>query len=608
VAIRQHLLASLLFFGALTPVAAAPFQNATVRRIIDGRQVYIDDKQAQVNQTAFKGQQLRTGNSRTELLFDRRAIGFLGRNSRITLGADCFKLGSGTVLVNGPQSSCLGSKVLGVRGTTYVLSSTDDGGYELSVLTGEATLEDSTTPFSGKQQAQESETDILSLYPKLSSVIGLGSSAWGSNAGGKNLGQAAGLILGDLSFFAPLVQDESRSILYNYSTGSSNFDGFWGLSSELGYTWFDSNNRSSSNALVGYDGWQDTTCFHSQIAVGAQWQRNRWQLSANGGIPIDRCENQLGFAMAQVGIPISNLGEESIQLTLAPYVMRGIGNSYGGGRIGINIPFNNQLNFSAYGQYDDLLNSVVGGQITYRFATAGRFVRDPNLPTPGQRSPIPWQNKAFNNGQPIQIALAKSNSGSNPATNPSVSDRTSESTVPLLSQTHPSIISAGESARFDSQGNLLSRERLSRERYQALITSNLEGQRLLPESHAIAMAYQQLYGTHTPIVLAITGFDWLIAARTPFPRLRGSNNLVIPSNKLPGESTSHTPDNKPKVYTYACYGFGTGGTQKHYYNGTTAGTTEVSQATRFTTKDKLSTNCSDKTSYYGSPATSVEWL
>ena len=164
----------------LNSATAAPFESATVRRIIDGREVYIDRQQAKVNAKADRGQQISTGSSRTELLFDKRAIGFLGQNSLITLGQECFRLKSGRVLVNGPQASCLGSKVLGVRGTTYVLSSTEDGGYDLAVLTGTATVGEAAAIETA--MAAEEDVNILSTYPSLSPVVGLGSSAWGSNA------------------------------------------------------------------------------------------------------------------------------------------------------------------------------------------------------------------------------------------------------------------------------------------------------------------------------------------------------------------------------------------------------------------------------------------
>jgi len=120
---------------------AAPFNNATIRRIIDGREVFIDRQPATVDDTADRGQELSTGSSRAEVLFDRRAIGFLGNNSLIRLGEDCFRLDRGQVLVNGPQNSCLGTKVLGIRGTTYVLSVQEDGSYELAVLSGEAAFD-----------------------------------------------------------------------------------------------------------------------------------------------------------------------------------------------------------------------------------------------------------------------------------------------------------------------------------------------------------------------------------------------------------------------------------------------------------------------------------
>jgi aryl-alcohol dehydrogenase-like predicted oxidoreductase len=275
----------LLSLGA----QAAPFQSATIRRIVDGKQVYIDAQQARVNQTAGKGQNLSTGNSRSELLFDRRALGFLGRNSQIRLGQECFRLSAGTVLINGPERACLGSKVLGVRGTTYVLSKQPDQTYELAVLTGEAELTDASAAVASTAGPQ----DILQRYPSISPVVGLGSSAYGSNAGGLGLGQAAGLILGNLSFFTPLWQEQSSRLAYSYTTANSNFGGFWGASSEVGYRWFDPNNQANSGLLVGYDGWQQPSCFHSQVALGAEWERNRWQLSAQGGIPIAACNDSL---------------------------------------------------------------------------------------------------------------------------------------------------------------------------------------------------------------------------------------------------------------------------------------------------------------------------
>jgi len=529
-------MAGVLMAATLLPTAqAAPFQSATIRRIVDGKQVYIDAQQARVNQTAGKGQQLSTGNSRTELLFDRRALGFLGRNSQIRLGQECFRLSAGTVLINGPERACLGSKVLGVRGTTYVLSKQPDQTYELAVLTGEAELTDASAAVASTTGAP----DILQRYPSVSPVIGLGSSAYGSNAGGLGLGQAAGLILGNLSFFTPIWQDQSSRLAYSYTTANSNFGGFWGASSEVGYRWFDPNNQANSGLLVGYDGWQQPSCFHSQVALGAEWERNRWQLSAQGGIPIAACNDSLGYAMAQLAIPVANLGHRAVQLAFAPYVLNGIGNNYGGGRIGLNVPVGNHVDLSAYGQYDDLLNTVVGGQVSYRFATAGNFVRDPNLRPGRTASPLPWLNSQWQNGQPVQLALGGRG------------NTAWDADLGLLSQsTSPveGLIKAGEVASIGANGVLLSKAPLSRERYGQLIQANLQGQNLLPESHAIAKTYQALYGMPPQGILSTTGMDWLIASRNPFPRLRGVDVLVVPANKLPQASSGTTST----TYTYVC--------------------------------------------------------
>ena len=70
-------------------------------------------------------------------------------------------------------------------------------------------------------------------------------------------------------------------------------------------------------------------------------------------------------------------------------------------------------------------------------------------------------------------------------------------------------------------------------------------------------------------MLATTGMDWLIASRTPFPRLRGADVLVVPANKLPQTSSSST--SASTTYTYVCYS----GTS--YFGGVSLAT-----ATRFT--------------------------
>ncbi len=134
------------------PVRAAAFEQATIKRLVDGREVYIDGKAARVNEVARSGQQVRTGKSRAELLFDGRATGFLGRSSVITLGNACIRLSKGAVLVSGPQKACLGTKVLGVKGTTYVLTRADDGLFDFVVLEGQGYV----GPEDGYEEKQDS--------------------------------------------------------------------------------------------------------------------------------------------------------------------------------------------------------------------------------------------------------------------------------------------------------------------------------------------------------------------------------------------------------------------------------------------------------------------
>ena len=527
--LRQSLLGVLAISSLTVPAMAAPFQSATIRRIVDGKEVFIDKKQASIKQTADSGQELSTGKSRAELLFDRRALGFLGNNSLIKLGEECFRLDQGQVLINGPQSACLGSKVLGIRGTTYVLNALNEGGYRLSVLSGAASISEE-----GTTASDQIEPNILEQYPRLNPVIGFGSSAWGSNAGGNTLGQAAGLILGDASFFVPLSQSEGSKLLYNYSTASSNFDNAWGASTEFGYKWFDPNNRSISSLLVGYDGWETPGCFHSQLAVGGQWQKGRWQFGANGGIPVDSCDNNLGFAIGQIGIPVMDLGEQSVLLSLSPYVMHGIGNTYGGGRVGLNVPIGENVSLSAYGQYDELLDTVIGGQVSYRFGTNGGFINDPNIQRQTPTTPVPWQTSAFNNERPVQLAQRGDMSVLGQAI-PAPANASSNQ----LTQAKSNIeIQAGEEAVLDTNGNFISRNMMSKERFSQIIQDTMGGQSLLPESHVISLVYRQLYGLPSQELLSILGSDWIFAARQPYPRLRGANNIVVPDNKLPKEKNN----------------------------------------------------------------------
>jgi hypothetical protein len=146
---RLRALGSALIAGALAALSlpaaptarAAVIQSAQVRRVIDGREVFIDGRTARPGNVARSGQQLRTGRSRAELLFDGRTVGFMGRSSVLNVGSQCLRLDRGAVLMSGPQKTCLGTKVLGVRGTTTIVQREDEA-YSVITLEGVAYLGD----------------------------------------------------------------------------------------------------------------------------------------------------------------------------------------------------------------------------------------------------------------------------------------------------------------------------------------------------------------------------------------------------------------------------------------------------------------------------------
>jgi hypothetical protein len=144
-----------LVLVARSPIAAqAPTINqAKITQVLDGAQIFIQNKQAKLNDSANKGQRVRTGETRAQLTFNTGAIGRLAHNSVLTVG-QCARLQKGTLLVNGAINGCTSSVVAGVRGTTYVLEATETGETGIKVLEGEVTI--------ARRQDQESDTEPAS--------------------------------------------------------------------------------------------------------------------------------------------------------------------------------------------------------------------------------------------------------------------------------------------------------------------------------------------------------------------------------------------------------------------------------------------------------------
>lgn len=121
------------------PIQAQGVTQATVTEIVDGNQVFIQDRQAQVNSVARRQQQVRTRSARAELQFNTGAIARLSQNSSLTVG-QCANLERGTLLVNGPLNGCTRSTVSGVRGTIYTLEVNDEGLETLTVFEGQVAV------------------------------------------------------------------------------------------------------------------------------------------------------------------------------------------------------------------------------------------------------------------------------------------------------------------------------------------------------------------------------------------------------------------------------------------------------------------------------------
>ncbi|MEX0267625.1 hypothetical protein AB3R30_00650 [Leptolyngbyaceae cyanobacterium UHCC 1019] len=124
---------------AASPVYAQQIKQATLVEILDGDQVFIQDRKASVNQVANLGEQVRTQQARAGLRFNVGAGIRLGRNSSVVVGGGCIRLNRGQVLVAGSTAGnrgCLRSVVAATRGTVYIMELEDSGQGRITVLEG----------------------------------------------------------------------------------------------------------------------------------------------------------------------------------------------------------------------------------------------------------------------------------------------------------------------------------------------------------------------------------------------------------------------------------------------------------------------------------------
>jgi hypothetical protein len=123
-----------------TPKTNGNIQSAKVTEILDGEQVFIRDRKAAIDDVAKWQEQIRTGESRTELEFSNSAIARLNKNSLLTVGDCGVRLQQGSLLVNGAVPACTSSMVAAVHGTTYILEVDEQGNDQIQVLEGEVAV------------------------------------------------------------------------------------------------------------------------------------------------------------------------------------------------------------------------------------------------------------------------------------------------------------------------------------------------------------------------------------------------------------------------------------------------------------------------------------
>lgn len=133
--------AGLAGLHTLAPPQARAAETAVVQEILDGKELYIDEKQARVQARATAPDVVSTRNSRGQLSFSSGAAGRLNRFSMLRLGSSCFLMSKGQILVSGRQNGCTRSARMSVRGTNYLIEVQEDGTSELSVLEGMVQVE-----------------------------------------------------------------------------------------------------------------------------------------------------------------------------------------------------------------------------------------------------------------------------------------------------------------------------------------------------------------------------------------------------------------------------------------------------------------------------------
>lgn len=521
-------------------VIAKTYDQAEIIKVSHPGQVFIDGRKAKPRNIAPIGSTVLTKESTADILFDSRTRGIMDVRTPIRMGTTCIELQPpGRVLLSGPKCAAIGPTKASRARSTYELARDIDGSYTLSVLAGEVVVEDQPPSSLGDLEKDQAEDTNLAAYsyPKINPYIGTGIS--GDTYTYPSTG---GLILGQVNGFVPLSQSESSRILYSYTSASSNFDGYWGVSTEIGYRWFTPSNQSSSGLYLGVSGFDTPSCFNTLMNLGAGYEVSRWRFGASTGLKVAGCDAGFSYAGLNVSLPIAKMAEQrTLYLSLSPYVIWGSniispGSIYQSGdsssispgaKISLNVPLSKAFTIKAYSAVDTVYGVSIGSSVVYRIPTRRRFIDDPNTDhAPMSSSPLPSSspipdipgagalNPPMNGGN---------NLGSQPPKHPNqvpyglvVSNDELNGLITQASiPDSPIVVKEGQQAKFTADGELIgSIVDMKPMEIGEMMLRSLKGHALLPESRRLAKVASR-YGVLTTQLAQITGLYFLESAALP---------------------------------------------------------------------------------------------
>lgn len=516
------LLAAAPLLCSSSEALAANYKQAVIRKVLGSQEITIDGVPAGVGRYASTGAKIATGGkTRAELLFDLHTLGRMRQQSRILLGETCIDLDPGSLItINGRLCGAIGkTKQAFATRSTFDYSRDESGTYTVAVLVGQVVVGEGL-PAIGQ------DYNILKRYPSISPSIGIGASAYTNTKP-----SSGGLIFNSLDAFIPLSQTEARKITYLNASVALNYDGYSGVTAEVGHRWFMPSSKSTGGIFIGYGGYETPSCINSLVNLGGYWAPPGWRVGASGGVKVDGCQSGFSYGALNLSHAIARLSaRNSVYLGISPYYLwgnnifsasnsNGSGNSASpGGMITLNVPLSDALTINAFSAVDSIYGFSIGGRITYRIPLGGgRLIRDPN------------RDELASVGRQVS-------SGKAPSTSSGTSSRPSSKTMQESeSYQQEIVIEQGSKAIFEANGNLLEIVPMKPKEISQRLNSALEGFNPLPESELLAeAAYRQ--GVLTNELASVAGLSFLETAR------------------LPVSSTVETPftTSRPPTSTYAC--------------------------------------------------------